>query len=231
MQSLKEHQMLIGEGGDAWFVVHRDEIFNGRAVVGYKIFKQEKRRRGRNSPRLEHDIQLQAFEVLNKSNLLFKVPQPFGYAELTEDKLISMENLNALSVDDLQRGRGALPNWLREPGMIDQFCEELKKALDLLHSQNIFHRDMHPGNVMVSLKRENNISPFGYIIDFGLSGAEFDEQYAYKKEVAGQVFTFKDDYAIIQQVSNILKRLWRKEHASKSNDAGTDPANPSGAPL
>lgn len=205
IESIKANQEMIGEGGDAFVVIDRNEIRDLPPVICYKFAKQEATPRGRNP--LEREAQLQG-EVYDVAESLpdsrIGVPMPFYATEIGADKMIAMEKLPAKSVDDIFRGKGYLPEWLD----IDVFCHELKLFLDELHSRGLFHRDMHVGNVMVRQSEEiPEDGKWGYVIDFGLSDHGFETMDPYRKEVAGQTFTYTDDYAIINQIKLGLKNV------------------------
>ena len=137
------------------------------------------------------------------------VPVPYYATELGHDKLMAMEKLPAHSVDDVLRGvAGVVPEWLD----IDLFCEKIHTFLDQAHERGMYHRDMHPGNIMIRQSLEEpEDGIWGYIIDFGLSGYGNENLDPYKKEVAGTVFTYNNDHAIIPSVRKVLHQR-RKIH-------------------
>jgi len=205
IESIKKNQILVGEGGDAWVVMDKSELRDLPPEICYKLYKSEALKRGRNSLQQEHAIHERVYAILNNSPLRIKAPIPFYTLEQGADKLIAMEKLSAVSIDDLLRGKGTIPSWFD----IDEFCTQLQMAIQCLHSNNIYHRDLHLGNVMIAQTSIDEGGPLGYIIDFGLSCEAFDEQFAYQKELAGSVFTYSDDHGIVDQARSSLQSIRR----------------------
>lgn len=204
VEHIKHNQLIIGEGGDAWVVVDKNEIIDLPPEICYKIFKQEATPRGRNSVVAEHDLQSVIYDILEENqSLRIKAPRPFYALEVGAEKILAMEKLPARSIDDLLRGRGTLPHWIN----IEQFCNQLELVLQCLHTKNIYHRDMHLGNIMISQSQIDAGQPMGYLIDFGLSGYAYDPQFAYKKEVADMTFTYNQDSSIMKTVRSSLHGL------------------------
>lgn len=203
IDNIKANQTLIGEGEDAFVVIDKNEIKEFPPEVCYKFSKKETTARGRNSTSQEADIHSRFYDVsLQLSTSKIGVPMPFYATEIAGDQMIAMEKLPAKSVDDILRSKGRLPEWLD----IDAFCEELTNFLKSLHEHNLFHRDMHTGNIMISQSLEPS-DKWGYVIDFGLSGSGIDGMEPYRKEEAGKIFTYNDDCAIIKSVKIELNRL------------------------
>tara|TARA_B100000508_G_scaffold138819_2_gene135660 strand:- start:9659 stop:10582 length:924 start_codon:yes stop_codon:yes gene_type:complete len=202
IDSIKENQRVIGEGGDAFVVIDKNEIRELPPEVCYKFAKEEKTPRGRSTMSQEADIHgefYQAAGELEGSNI--SVPMPFYSTEIAQDKMLAMEKLPAKSIDDILRGMGSLPDWLD----IDDFCEQLGEFLDAMHERGLYHRDMHVGNVMISQSEEPpEDGRHGFVIDFGLSGYGVQGMDPYKKEVAGSTFTYNQDHAIINPIRRQL---------------------------
>lgn len=117
-----------------------------------------------------------------------------------------MEKLPAKSIDDIRRGKGTLPEWVTERH-IEQFTHDIIEALDHCHSQNLYHRDLHFGNIMFT-QSPTEVDKLGYIIDFGLSGFGQADMDPYKKETNTETFTYDNDYGRIDAVRDELLRLW-----------------------
>lgn len=91
-----------------------------------------------------------------------KVPAPF-YSIVSDDgfEVLVMERLNAVSLRDILDGKAELPQHF-DP---EPYFEKLKRFIARMHEErNIYHRDIHPGNLMVDLD-----SGTPGIIDFGAS--------------------------------------------------------------
>lgn len=213
MQQTVERVLLgareIGRGGDAFVVIDRNEIREFPPEICYKFAIAEKTPRGRNTHIQEAEIQGKFFDIAQHIKSKVGVPAPFYSLEIGDKKIIAMEKLQAASIDDILRGRGILPEWFE----IDDFCEELKKLLDSFHEHDLYHRDMHLGNIMISQAAlRSDAKKLGYVIDFGLSSHSVSGFEAYKKEVAGDVFTYDDDYGIMTTVKKQLHDLRKRKY-------------------
>lgn len=215
IDSIKSHQELIGEGGDAFVVVDKNEIREFPPEICYKFAKAEQTPRGRNPMSYEAEIHGDFYEAAKEISNMIGVPMPFYSTELGHDKIIAMEKLPAKSVDDVLRGMGGLPDWFD----VDMFCDELKHVFDELHRRGLYHRDMHVGNLMITQSATPpEDGKWGYIIDFGLSGYGSENMDPYRKELAGQVFTYANDYDIIESVRRGLNDYRnRKERENHDN--------------
>ena len=203
MESINENAQLIGEGQDAIVVIDKNEIREFPPEVCYKFSKREKTPRGRNSIGVESAIQQDFYDVLSATETQIGIPQPFYAIDTGSEKMFAMEKLAAVSVDEINRGIKTLPEWLD----IDELCDELEAVVELLHHNGLYHRDLHPGNVMISIEKPVNPSQKrAYIIDFGLSG-KGDDIEPYRRETAEGVFTYDDDCAMIKSVRQILKKV------------------------
>jgi len=201
----------IGRGGDAFVVIDRNEMRSLPPEVCYKVALKERTPRGRNSISEEAEIQGKFYDVMQSEKLPIGVPIPFYTLSIAEKKIIAMEKLHAASVDDVLRGRGELPVWFE----VDSFCDALTKTIEKFHAHNLFHRDMHFGNVMITQgERPKADEKIGYIIDFGLSGSGIEDMDPYKKEVAGSLFTYDNDYGIVEKVRKVLHELRKRQYAN-----------------
>ncbi len=202
IDSIKENKEQIGEGGDAFVVIAKNEIREFPPEVCYKFAKVEETPRGRNAMNYEAEIHDDFYKTVNElSNCHIGIPLPFYSVELGADKMIAMERLYARSIDDILRGMGSLPEWFK----IDDFCDQLKELFAELHQRGLYHRDMHVGNIMIrQTPNEPEDGKWGYLIDFGLSGYGMEGMDPYRKEVADAVFTYADDNGIIEIVRHSL---------------------------
>lgn len=208
LRKIMEQSVEIGVGGDATVFVSSYEGGEGSSPICYKFSKEESTPRGRNPMEQELMMQVQFYEALaTAEELTIGVPKPYYYSAMASQKLIAMERLPALSVNDVLRRKGSLPEWF-DDSVIDTFCDDLIQALDLLHAQGLFHRDLHVGNIMVSTAPTYTPGQkLGYIIDFGLSAHGLEGMDPYRKESDVGVFTYADDYGRINTVRNELKAL------------------------
>lgn len=205
VDSILKNKIEIGRGGDAFVVIDKNEVRELPPEVCYKFALTEKTPRGRNDMFYEAELQGLFYDAaLEKTESIIGVPIPFYCVEIGHTKMIAMEKLNARSLDDIRRGKGFIPEWLD----VDKFCEELSAMLKHFHKKELYHRDMHIGNVMISQKLQlDDGDKEGYIIDFGLSGISSMEEFAYVKQVAGTNFTYTEDYGILEQARLLLNEL------------------------
>lgn len=203
IESIKANQEKIGEGGDAFVVVDKNEIKEFPPEICYKFAKEEQTPRGRNSMTGEAEIHGSFYRAsTDLLNSKIGVPMPMYTTEMGKDKVLAMEKLPAKSVDDILRGMGRLPDWFE----VEAFCDQLQEFLSHMHQKGLYHRDMHIGNVMVSQVIDMpEDGKWGYVIDFGLSSHGMEGMDPYKKEIAGTRFTYADDNGIIGQVRLELK--------------------------
>jgi len=202
IESIKENQQKIGEGGDAYVVIDKNELKEFPPEICYKFAKKEETPRGRNSMSGEADIHGDFYTAsLEVPELGIGVPSPLYSTEVGKDKILAMEKLPAKSVDDILRGMGTLRNWFD----VDEFCDRLSAFLTQMHERGLYHRDMHVGNVMINQSAEMpEDGNWGYVIDFGLSSHGIEGMDPYKKEVAGTRFTYNDDHGIVEEVRQKL---------------------------
>ena len=199
----------IGEGGDADVYISEAEIINGTTPICYKFNKKIGKNLGRNTLERELDLQVAFYKCLESFTSTVKVPAPYYYCEFKSFKMIAMERLPARSVDDLLRGFGSIPNWVDEV-VINTYCNDLIKSLDYCHSQGLFHRDLHLGNLMFTQSKEP-VETLGYIIDFGVSNIGVDGMEPYKSVDSRGTFTYADDYGRVEEVRSSLLRLKTRE--------------------
>ncbi len=213
VDSILANQLEIGRGGDAFVVIDKNEVRELPPEICYKFSLQESTPRGRNSTKEEAGIQGRFYDTAAElPDSKIGVPIPFYSLEIGGKKMIAMEKLPARSIDDILRGKGHLPSWF-DP---DKFVDELKAMLAHLHKNGLYHRDMHFGNVMIA--QSENLKPggkWGYIIDFGLSGYQQEEEFAYEKQVAGSTFTYEPDYGILDIAKSELMKFQQRQGAWK----------------
>lgn len=112
-------------------------------------------------------------------------------------EVLIMEAMDAISIEDIINNPSLLPESFNYSDFYDA-CEEFVKRLE---KKGIYHRDLHPGNVMVH--RENG-KPV--IIDFGLSTDRVLGEDPYVVETARGTFRYsKDSDRITQTCRELLK--------------------------
>lgn len=212
LDHIKAHAKEIGRGADGYVVVDITDTTKIHPEICYKFALTEGVKRGRNSIAEEAELQGAFYEVAQSlSSRDISVPMPYYEVEVFTTQMIAMEKLHAKSVDEILRGIGTLPPWVD----IDRFCDSLTVFIDKMHENNLYHRDMHFGNIMISQRPVwSEGEPMGYVIDFGLSAYAQENMEPYKKELAGYVFTFDNDYGRIQTLRKSLKELQIRRKAN-----------------
>lgn len=97
-----------------------------------------------------------------------RTPFLYGVIDLPDTKVISMELLDAPSLDMFTLGRRPFPSDF-DPHV---FFTRLRAYVAAMHERNIYHRDLHEGNVL--LGPDNT----PYIIDFGRATTALSPEYA-----------------------------------------------------
>lgn len=135
------------------------------------------------------------------------VPKPYYSVEcsMTDPKgnpmnisALAMEKLDAVSIEEIMSGREDMP------AAFDSrtFWNRLEDFVTRMHEMNIYHRDLHGGNIMIGKKDGRP-----YIIDFG-TAAYATEYDAYERPVRGNVATirFIEDFAGLKKVRTELEK-------------------------
>ncbi len=100
-----------------------------------------------------------------------KARVPVVYSAFEDDDknghdFLMMEALPAVSIDDILQGRAELPANFD----LVNFQKDLMDFVEKMHQKNIYHRDLHEGNIMVD-KETGQV----YVIDFGASARFFGQ--------------------------------------------------------
>ena len=107
-----------------------------------------------------------------------KIPKPYLSANYENDKgvkFLMMERIHGQNIKKILEGAGKLPKNFK----VEEFRQKMKDFLDKMHEANIYHRDLHEGNVM--LTEEGEI----FVIDFGSATKSFGED-AYEENLGGK---------------------------------------------
>lgn len=210
IEEIRKNQELIGEGGDAFVVVDRNEVFEGLpAEICYKFAKQKKEQEGGNTVFEEAEIHDDFYRVarLAPENSV-RVPMPYYAFSTGSHDVIGMERLQASSLKDIKEGKGEVPVWLD----VERVCDDLKELIELLHREGLYHRDLHVGNVML---RQGEEPPedgvWCYVIDFGHSGHVLVGEDPYKKHEGSKTFTYKEDDGIVESLRELVSNQRQRD--------------------
>ncbi len=99
-----------------------------------------------------------------------RVPHLTGVIDLPDIKVIGMEYLDAVSIDSIMRRDRQLP----ENFDMGNFFKRLRAYVAAMHERNIYHRDLHEGNVLIG----RDGTP--YVIDFGKAVYSPSPEFAYE---------------------------------------------------
>jgi len=141
-----------------------------------------------NSPHIEGGF-LAELERLDSD---VRVPRAYYYgtvsvehpnAESSEVSVLAMEYLDAVSFENVFALKEDLPASFN----LEPFFEKLEKFFEKMHDKNIYHRDVHEGNIMIDRK-----TGAPYVIDFG-TAAHGNEEDVYIGSRRGALTKFKKD--------------------------------------
>ncbi len=158
---IRQFGFKLGEGKTA-------EVFFSKTdpYVCYKIITDKSRYV--NNVRREQ-------EFLDKCQLIsyVKAPKPLFCIISENFEALIMEKISGYSILEIIEKNLDLP----ENFDFGKFYKTLHNHLDSLHSANIYHRDLRPGNIII----DKQGTP--WIIDFGDSSCDFDESTAYTRRI------------------------------------------------
>lgn len=137
-----------------------------------------------------------------------RVPRPYLSAVLKPEdtsidpddvglQILIMERLDAVSIREVIDGLEELPEGFN----LDVYFEKLRKYIERLNEDgSVYHRDLHPGNIMVGKDNE------AYVIDFGSATRASNEEDSWPRNVHGQTKKIVSDTSKI----NLCERELRK---------------------
>jgi len=165
-----------------------------------------------NSSIEEADFQEKAFYLIEDVEGVI-VPKPYFEYEFkneTEDtteelNVMCMERLSAVSLEEVLDYKKDLPTSFN----LEYFFNNLKKGIERLHENNIHHRDLRPGNVMVDLETGNPC-----IIDFGLSVESVGEDDPYKDFGVDGVKVYPSDESEMRKLRQLMMKFISEKNKS-----------------
>lgn len=206
LESLEPNAVLIGEGKNA-------EVFG----LDEGKFKSVCMKKIKENPELKcNDIDMEVDFQNRVKSLGVKTPLTFAFLKDTESKeeFILMERIEGCSIGDIVYGNSKVPDKYNHK----KFFENLKNNIKTLHENNIHHRDLHEGNVMIDEKGDP------VLIDFGTACTAFSgDEHPYgeqvrmlNKETGRYEFRngyFKDDERMLYQLEVKMREFARNVQA------------------
>ncbi len=181
----------IGEGNAATV------LFIGHSpTYCVKIFKKELGPEAIQIP-IEQEFEIQARASRVGKGFVPAVSCMIETEDPDDHEMMIMERVPGVSIKDIIDGEAQLPEGFN----YIEFFNELKKQIELLHENKIYHRDLHEGNVMIDSQTGKP-----WIIDFGAADITFgsDDEEIYNYSTVGNVTRrlLNDDNAV-----NRLRKL------------------------
>lgn len=131
------------------------------AGICYKYITNEQLYKLDNNIGEEMNIQDKYLKTANEmENNRCRVPRPIYYSMDSYSHFCMMENIQGNNIQEILEGRGELPSDF-DP---EEFFEHLQEFIEQVNKQEMYHRDLHKGNIMVEYRSGSPV-----VIDFGKS--------------------------------------------------------------
>ena len=141
----------------------------------------------------------QILKVAEHSNIV----HVYETGMLDENRVyVAMEYLRRGSLEDEARG-GHVPLSRVKRIMID-----VLRGLEYAHAQNIIHRDVKPGNILIGNANEGKLSDFGLAIAASFRPVSTKDYYAYVVHMAPELFK-KRQYSVASDIYACGVTLYR----------------------
>lgn len=141
---------------------------------------------------ISREFRMQA-EVFDVQHDIVKVPEPYLCIENKGLHLIVMEALDAdplyVYTGDVVEGRTFTAQQLPDDFDVDEFFDALEDYIKTLHRQNIHHRDLHDGNIMIDRKTKRPV-----VIDFGRTKRVMSNESPYDETIIETTGAQKNHY-------------------------------------
>ena len=123
-----------------------------------------------------------------------RTPYPYYYFMNEENHLYVMEKLNAVGLDEVMFGKKEIPDNFN----FDSFFKKLENFVQKMNQKNIYHRDLHEGNIMIDKETGDP-----RIIDFGKSKRNVPYEDAFRdKTIKGEEEVFPSDENKLKRTKN-----------------------------
>ncbi len=156
IEEIKAGDCVIGEGKTAKVYICEKDPWSCYKIINSSYY-----------PRLKVDQEMKFMDEAIKLGI--RVPLPIFSMMDGNVESLAMERVNGQSIKEIVEDDLGLP----ENFDLNNFFAELNDFLRILHTNRIYHRDLHEGNVMIDDKGKP------WIIDFGDASYSFSEEEAY----------------------------------------------------
>lgn len=217
---IEKEEKMLGEGRSAG--VYED---TENKNVCYKSLKlnPEKNIVKTPSPQIVNSVSKEA-ELLNLANSIaedVEVPRPYQDVEAIfkakngkeeSFQAIAMERLNAVSLKDILEGKAEFPmKFIEKEGgqFLYDFFKKIDNFLEKIHERNLYHRDMHAGNVMINLETgKPGVIDFGSGAKIAFRGTPDDEIYTETHpSIKQEIRMVKDEHGLSTIRKRFLKHM------------------------
>jgi serine/threonine-protein kinase len=118
------------------------------ALAGDEVFRRRFLRETTAAAAIEHPHILPVYAAGESDGVLF----------------LAMRMVEGLDLREILRGSAALPF-----DQVERIGKQIGGALDAAHARGLVHRDVKPGNILVTGQPETDDADFCYLMDFGVS--------------------------------------------------------------
>jgi len=196
IEKISKEQNFLGEGKAGRVYTFQEASFCIKEIINSSLEFSF------NNIESEMDIQAQVI----KHGV--RVPLPILILQTSEGKnFLVMERIFGFSIQDIEKGKANFPVGFD----VELFFKEVKDMIAKMHENNLYHRDLHSGNIMINIK-DGKIKPV--IIDFGSSSYSFGEDDPYKEKNfprIGYTRRFPEDYSEIKKTKDNCVLLLTKK--------------------
>ncbi|MBL7057955.1 hypothetical protein ISS03_01335 [Patescibacteria group bacterium] len=143
IEESEQYGNLLGEGNVAFIFFH-DKYPN----YCFKVIKDVSSRHYRMGNSVDYEMDL--LDLLNEMIKIDGIRAPEAKFSIRKgDKhIMVIERLDAVNLEDILLGRVAVP-----PDFdFDSCISKLEKYVEAMHSNNIYHRDLHDRNIMINIE-------------------------------------------------------------------------------
>ncbi len=194
IEIVRNFETRLGEGEMA--IIHHD---TENPDYTYKVIKDTNAQKylyPYNDTNREMEI---ATEIRKYDTETVRTPMQYGIFSVFGKKkidVLTMERIHGNSIKDVIEGKAKLP----EGFDIELYFKKLEDHLAILHKNNLFHRDLHEGNIMFEQDTHMPV-----IIDFGNSAEVMQGEDPYlQSKPTGETIRFPDDQQSLERAKQKL---------------------------